>query len=89
MFAPAVAVAGAVFVTARSAAIEFVDAVALLFAGFGSVVVAEIVAVFVIVPVAATPVWTTRVSVEEAPTASVARVQETVPEAPTAGVVQV
>lgn len=76
-------------VTARSAAIEFVDAVALLFAGFGSVVAAETVAVLVIVPVAVGPVWTTSVSVDEAPVTRVARVQVTVPEAPAAGVVQV
>src|SRR5258708_33592629 len=89
---PAITLAGAVLVTARSAAGAVIEVVALaeLFAGLGSAVVELADAVFVtVVPALATLDCTTRVKVAEAGAASEALVQVTVPAAPTAGVVQV
>lgn len=91
-FVPAVALAGPLFVIARSAATPTVAvAVAALFAGRGSEVVVDTVAVFVIVvPFAADGgIMTTSENVAELPLASVAALQVTVPVPPAAGVVQV
>jgi hypothetical protein len=73
----------------RPAAVAVVDALALLLPADGSVVPLVTVAVFVIVPDVLAETWTTREIVADAPEASVAAVQLTVPAAPTAGVVHV
>src|SRR5258708_25560935 len=89
---PAITLAGAVLVTARSAAGATTDVTALaeLFAGLGSAVVELADAVFVtVVPALATLDCTTRVKVAEAAAESEALVQVTGPVPPMAGSAQV
>lgn len=81
---PLGAVAG-VLVMARSATVWLPLDDAVLFAGLGSGVVLETVAVFVIVPPKAAAVWTTMVSVALPPDAIDGIVQVIVPVPPTAG----
>jgi hypothetical protein len=91
MFEPAIADAGPLLVTARSAdVITAVGAVAVLFPTAGSGVVVAIVARFVSTDAAPADGATRATIVKDAaePAANVAIVQVTVPFAPTAGVVQ-
>jgi hypothetical protein len=78
--------ADGVFVTERSADGTFVDAVALLLFGLGSLLPDETVAVLLMLP--GVVVCTVSVNCVLAPAANVGTVQFTVPVAPTAGVVQ-
>jgi hypothetical protein len=84
---PAVAVAGPVFVTARSLVITVRKVRLLLLSGFGSVVVVETLAVFVNGVFDAVPggMWPVSVKVALAPAARLAIVQVTVPPEPTLG----
>ena len=91
MLPPGVMLAGALFVTARSAETETVAfEVALLLPAFGSLVVEEKVAVFEMTVPFGVAALTASVSVNVAlaPFASVAVVQVIVPVPPAAGVVQ-
>ena len=76
--------ADAVFTTLRSAGVMAVDAVAVLFAGFGSVVVELTVAVFAVEPLTVITIW----NVADAPAERVPIEQVTVPCAPGAGLMQ-